>query len=52
MYTIMYECEKSPLTHELSYIWLFNFPHLNLFCVILFVESSSKKSLGPFFLIW
>jgi hypothetical protein len=24
-YTIMYECEKSPLTHELFYIGLFNF---------------------------
>ncbi len=32
-YTIMYECEKSPLTHELSYIGLFNFSHLNLFHV-------------------
>ncbi len=30
-YTIMYECEKSPLTHELSYIRLFNFFHLSLF---------------------
>jgi len=32
-YTIMYECEKSPLTHELSYIRLFNFSHLSLFHV-------------------
>jgi hypothetical protein len=32
-YTIMYECEKSPLTHELSYIGLFNFSHLSLFHV-------------------
>ncbi len=32
-YTIMYECEKSPLTHELFYIELFNFSHLNLFHV-------------------
>jgi len=32
-YTIMYECEKSPLTHELSYIKLFNFSHLSLFHV-------------------
>ncbi len=24
-YIIMYECEKSPLTHELSYIGIFNF---------------------------
>jgi hypothetical protein len=29
-YTIMYDCEKSPLTNELSYIGLFNFFHLNL----------------------
>jgi hypothetical protein len=28
--TIMYDCEKSPLTHELSYIELFNFFHLSL----------------------
>jgi len=32
-YTIMYDCEKSPLTHELFYIGLFNFSHLNLFHV-------------------
>jgi hypothetical protein len=32
-YTIMYECEKSPLTHELFYIGLFNFSHLSLFHV-------------------
>jgi hypothetical protein len=30
-YTIMYDYEKSPLTHELSYIELFNFSHLSLF---------------------
>jgi hypothetical protein len=24
-YTIMYECEKPPLTNELSYVGLFNF---------------------------
>jgi hypothetical protein len=29
----MYECEKSPLRHELSYIELFNFSHLCLFHV-------------------
>jgi len=29
----MYEFEKSPLTHELSYIGLFNFSHLSLFHV-------------------
>jgi hypothetical protein len=32
-YTIMYECEKSPITHELSYIGVFNFLHLSLFHV-------------------
>jgi hypothetical protein len=32
-YTIMHECEKSPLTHELSYVGLLNFSHLSLFCV-------------------
>jgi hypothetical protein len=32
-YTIMYTCEKSPFTHELSYIGLFNFSHLSLFDV-------------------
>jgi len=28
LYTIMYDCEKASLTHELSYIILFNFSHL------------------------
>jgi hypothetical protein len=32
-YKIMCECEKSQSTHELSYIWLFNFSHLNSFHV-------------------
>jgi hypothetical protein len=32
-YTIMYKCEKSPLTHELSYIELLNFSLLSLFHV-------------------
>jgi hypothetical protein len=32
-YTIMCDCEESPLTHELSYIGLFNFSHLILFHV-------------------
>jgi hypothetical protein len=32
-FTIMYECEKSSLTHELSYIGLFNFSRLSLFHV-------------------
>jgi len=32
-YTIMNDCEKSPITHELSYIELFNFFHLSLFHV-------------------
>ncbi len=48
-YTIMYDYEKSPLTHELSYIGLFNFSHLSLFYVMLLVKSSFKKSLSPFF---
>jgi hypothetical protein len=29
-YTIMYDCEKWTLTHELSYIGIFNFFHLSL----------------------
>jgi hypothetical protein len=32
-YTIMYDCEKSPLTHEFFYIGLFDFSHLSLFHV-------------------
>jgi hypothetical protein len=32
-YTIMYDCEKSPLTHELFYIRLLNFFLLILFHV-------------------
>ncbi len=32
-YTNMYDCEKSPITHELSYIGLFKFSHLSLFHV-------------------
>jgi hypothetical protein len=40
----MYDCEKSPLTHELSYIGLFNFSHLSLFDVNVFC----KKSFFPF----
>ncbi len=50
-YTIMYDYEKSPLTHELSYIKQFNFSHLSLFYVNV-VKISSKKSLSPFFLFW
>jgi hypothetical protein len=38
-YTIMYDYEKSPLTHELSYIGLFNFSHLSLF----YVNVTCKK---------
>jgi hypothetical protein len=51
-YKIMYESEKSPLTHELSYIGLFNFFHLNLFHVNVIAKSNSKKSLNRFFLFW
>ncbi len=32
-YTIMYDCEKSPLTHELFYIGFFKKIHSNLFNV-------------------
>jgi len=52
LYTIMYDCEKSSLTHELSYIVLLNFSHLSLFHVMLLVKNSSKKSLSPFSLFW
>jgi hypothetical protein len=36
----MYDCEKSLLTHELSYIGLSNFSHLNLFHVNLICKSN------------
>ncbi len=32
-HTHMYECEKSPLMHELSYVGLFSFSHFSLFHV-------------------
>jgi hypothetical protein len=48
----MYDCEKSSLTHELSYIRLFKFFHLSFFHIMLFVKSSFKKSVSPFFLFW
>jgi len=32
-YTIMYDCQKSPSTHESSYTRIFNFFHLSLFRV-------------------
>jgi hypothetical protein len=35
----MYECEKSPLAHELSYIGLFNFSHFILFHVNVICEK-------------
>jgi hypothetical protein len=38
-YTIMYDCEKSLITHDLSYIGLFNFSHLNLFHVIIICKK-------------
>jgi hypothetical protein len=41
-YTIMYECEKSPLTHELSYIGLFKFSHLSLFHVNIICKNNLK----------
>jgi hypothetical protein len=49
-YKIMYECEKSLLTHELSYIGLFNFFHLSLFHINVIIKSSFKKSLSLVFL--
>jgi hypothetical protein len=52
-YTIMYECEKSPLTHELFYIGLFHFFHLSLFHVnVICKKVVLKKSLSLFFLFW
>jgi hypothetical protein len=30
-YTMMYDCEKQPLTHELSYIGLFKISHPNYY---------------------
>jgi len=48
----MYDCEKSSLTHELSYIGLFKFSYLSLFYVMFFVKNNSKKSVSPFFLFW
>jgi hypothetical protein len=44
-YTIMYDCEKSPLTHELSYIKLFNFSHLNLFSCKCYLQKITLISL-------
>jgi hypothetical protein len=35
----MYEYEKTQLTHELSYIGLFKFSHLNLFHVNVICEK-------------
>ncbi len=32
-YTIVYDCEKTPLIHELSYIGIFKRIHLSLFHV-------------------
>jgi hypothetical protein len=48
LYTIIYEYENSPLLHDLSWIRLINFSHLNLFQV-LFAKSSPTKVLFPFF---
>jgi hypothetical protein len=38
-YTIMHDCEKSSLTHELSYIGPFKFFHLSLFHVNVICEK-------------
>jgi hypothetical protein len=48
-YTITYDCEKSPFTHELSYIELFNFSHLILFHVNVISKKYFKKILKSFF---
>jgi len=44
-YMIMYECKKSQLTHELSYIGLFNFSHLNLFHVNIIYKKIALRNL-------
>ncbi len=48
-YTIMYECEKSPLKHELFCIGLFIFFHLSLFDVNIICKKWLKKVLKSFF---
>jgi len=45
----MYECERSPLTHELFYIGLFYFSHLNLFHVNVICKKIAFKSFFFFF---
>jgi hypothetical protein len=42
-YTIIYEYEKSSLTHELFYIRLFNFSHLSLFHVNVICKKKNFK---------
>jgi hypothetical protein len=48
-YTITYECEKSPLTHELFYIGLFNFCQSNLFHINVTCKKQVSKVLKSFF---
>ncbi len=48
-YTIMYECEIPPLTHELSYVGLFSFFHINVFHVYVICKKWFKKVLKFFF---
>jgi hypothetical protein len=43
-YTIRYDCEKLSLTHELFYIALFNFSHLNLFHVNIICKKIALKN--------
>jgi len=46
---IMYTCEKSPLSHELSYIGLFISFHLIFFCANIICKKVTFKILGAFF---
>jgi hypothetical protein len=39
----MYECEKSPLTHELSYIGILKFSHISFFHVYVICKKWFKK---------
>ncbi len=45
----MYECGKTPLTHELSYMGLFNYSHLNLFHVNVICKKVILRSPKDFF---
>ncbi len=49
LYTIMYECENSLVSHELSKIGLIKLSHLNVFQVSVICKEQPHKSLGIFF---